>query len=254
MSTCFKCSHDVIEDLEKISVCTSEWFAVAKICEFLEFAAHAIEAHFGSNYVIFSLVDRSFSKRENLYHSDTNHTDGELSFIASRLKRKLHSYGPYPRNPLSQFARVVHPRFSNDVLNDGQISQKFVTLRTLNEIIYDDTRGEVSDTPSECSIIEGTLDKNSCSFPGSDESVKFLCATTSKDYGAIAMERWRANRDRFPSIFVAVTNVLCKQFPFAASKISFSIADDFFGGKQYGLTDEMYARTCEFILWNRLLQ
>lgn len=259
ISDAFKCRRVLnavvmrSEDLETFSVSTSEWVAAAKICEFLEFAAHATEAHSGRNYVTFSLVDRIFTKLESLCDSHINGTDAELSSIALKLKQKLHSYEPYLRTPLTHFARAVDPRFSNDVLKDGQIIREFVTLPPPDEITCDDGGGEVSETPKR-SIIDDILDESSRSFPGDDEIVKFLRATTSGDRGANVLEWWKANCDRFPSISVASRNVLCIQSSSAASESAFSIAGNLIDEKRGGLTDEVVRACMRLHSWNQFLQ
>lgn len=238
-------------DLIDYKISDSDWEVSATICKFLESAAVATEAQSGVSYVTLSMSTKLCSRLQGLCKNVIDNNDVILKPVAEAMIAKLDKYSQYVRSDLSALARILDPRFSNDILADNDVLLRHVQLT----VDVNDQQGDNSVTisGSECRrpIINDIMDENSVGFNEHDEVNRYLRHTSVGDKKASPLTWWKLNAGGFPNISHIALDLLSVQASSVASESAFSTAGTIVDPYLCSLSDSTISSCILLKSWNR---
>lgn len=187
-----------MDELAEHQVTKVEWRMADKVSCFLFTATAVTDQQCGQTYVTLSVSLILYSKFRKHYERFISDGDGVIEPIASNILKKLFEYLLEMAMDQTTFARILDPRFPNDILHDSDILRRYVVL-SLNEVEAVEHRLEKRmQTP-----LEQLLDERSMDGPLEHEVVGFPCTTENWDSSFEPVEWWQNKETCFPQIAAA---------------------------------------------------
>ena len=168
------------------------------------------------------------------------------------MKNKLDKYYSMICRDLPNLARILDPRFSNDIIEDGILLRKYITLKS-DEEIREAAAGKDKEKKGNNSFIISLLDEDSLQGIYEDEITLFLRNTAVGDRRADPLDWWKINEGRFPSIAKLAKSTLCINASSVASECSFSTAGLLVSDLRSKISDENLSASMLMKSWERFL-
>lgn len=237
----YKCRHVLssvihrVPELGNLVVTEEEWERAARICEFLSTAASVTEYHSGRKFVTLSLSTMGFKLLVRNCNVAKSSTNTALKEVATAMLAKLEQYDSLICCELAQLARILDPRFPNDLLADYETLSKFVTLPVPQAALSTDVENEYCAR----NLFEQLLSSNGNPDSEHDNELhRFLRATSNGDGAIDLLSWWKLNENTFPTIAKVARQVLAVPSSSVASESAFSLAGCLVSPDRTRLSDE----------------
>lgn len=213
-----------------------EWTKAGSVCEFLESAATLTERQSGSQYVTLSINSKLFNRLRSRCESQIGQDDATLKLIAEKMLEKLNSYSELINTELSDLSRILDPRIRNDCISDTDILRSNINLP---QSLDNEDNGTDAQETSGKSILDNIFEEDSLmGVESGDEIARFIRATSQAARGVDALDWWKENESKFPTIASRARDVLAVQASSVASESVFSRAGCLIDDKRTRLGDD----------------
>jgi len=178
--------------------------------------------------------------------------DTVLRPIAEKMKMKLEKYESLVCSDIACLARILDPRFPNDILLDSDILRRYVPISTGSS----NSSGIQAGGSISKSFYDQLWDDEDFCLAGtsSDEIHRFLQVTNAGDRSIDPLTWWGNNQGRFPSIATVARNVLAIQASFVPSESTFSLAGMIVDNSRCSISYRPIKSCLLLSSWNRFLE
>lgn len=247
----FKKITDTAPDLKDYSITEAEWETCKSVCDFLGKAASLTEVQSGSTYSTLSMTIKAFRSLRSTCKTAIDSNDVNLRDIAVVMDNKLDKYSSLVCRELPILARILDPRFGNDIIDDSILLRRYVSI---SEPPTNNNSSRNTEQISESnSFIKSLLDEDSLQGIYEDEITMFLRNTSIGDRRADPLQWWKTNETRFPSISKLARSTLCINASSVASESAFSQAGLFVDDLRTRLSDENLCSSMLVKSWDRFM-
>lgn len=117
-------------NLRQYAVSETHWHTSWTIAHFLQTAASLTDCQPGPRYATLSMTIRAFNVLKSKCKTVIDSGDQILKPIAEKMITKLDKYGSLLGSPVATLAKILDPRFGNDIISCSNILQKYVDIPT----------------------------------------------------------------------------------------------------------------------------
>jgi len=217
-------------------VLESDWDRAKRDAEFLETAASISEHQSGSLYVTLIICSLAYQKLMEKCARAVAVNDNVLLGITKKMMTRLEDYKELICSETANLARILDPRFSNDILNDYGVLRRNVNLVC---DVVDEASQKKNREGEKGGVLAKLLseDQQPLSSPY-DEISRYIQSTTIGDMSIDPLLWWKTNESRFPSIAIVARDILSVQATSVASETLFSLSGNVVSASRSSLHGE----------------
>lgn len=167
----------------------------SKICSFLETAAEVTEVQSGSSYVTLSMSIATFDHLRKNCRQVIAQNDEVLRPIADFMLRKLDTYERLVCSDLARLAKILDPRFPNDIVRDIDLLRPYIPIPVEDLSAERGLQNEnETDKSGGVKLLDKILQDDSLGFQcNTDEVTRFIRATVNANRTICPLQWWKGN-------------------------------------------------------------